>query len=381
MTATKSQAANRLNCLEKIDGLRIRQYAELYRKALMLRTVILTVFAWLLGCAAIAARADDPIPLFQDDLLLEVEIEGPFRMLAAERPEEEELPGELRYTTADGSVVELDVALRTRGQLRQEERICKFPPLRLNFRKSQVAGTLFELQDKLKLVTHCQNSSKHYEQAVVSEYLAYRIFNLLTDRSYRARLLNVRYIYTDDDDRLQKYAILIEDADQLAERLGAETAAAHGMSVRQIHPEDLNLTSVFQYMIGNTDFSPIASDPTGTCCHNQTLLVREGQLHYTVPYDFDLSGLVDAPHGFANPRFKLRSPRQRLYRGRCVNNDYLPATLELFRQRRDDIENLIQNQAELDQGHRKSMLSFISDFYETIDNPKKVRNRLIEKCV
>lgn len=345
----------------------------------MLRTILPLATALIVGPAAEAA--EDFQPLFDSQETLAVEIEGPFKTLSRDRPEDDELEGVLRYTAADDSVVALDVALRTRGRLRHEERICQFPPIRLNFKKSQVDGTLFDNQDKLKLVTHCQNSSRNNEQSVVSEYIAYRIFNLLTERSYRARLLEVTYIYTDDDDRLQKYAILIEDTDRLAERLGAETESAHNVPIADFRPDDLNLTSVFQYMIGNTDFSPIASDPTGTCCHNMTLLVREGQLHHTVPYDFDLSGFVDTPYSFANPRFKLRSTRQRLYRGRCVNNDYLPATLDLFRQRRGDIEGLIQNQAELDRGHRKSMLSFIDGFYETIDNPRRVRNRLIEKCL
>ena len=340
-----------------------------------------------LTCAALlitapVAAEDGSGPLFAGHETLSVEIEGPFAALSEDRPEEEELPGILRYTADDGSVIELDVALRTRGKLRRDEEVCEFPPLRLNFKKSQVEGTVFESQDKLKLVSHCQNFGRLYEQGVVAEYIAYRILNLLTDHSYRARLLSVAYTYSDSRLRFEKYAILIEHKDSLGERLGAETTVAHGIPVTDIYPAGLNLVSVFQYLIGNTDFSPIASDPDGgDCCHNQTLLVREGQFHLTVPYDFDLSGLVNAEYAEPNPRFKLRSPRQRLYRGRCINNNYLPATLALFRERRAAIEALVRDQAELDDGYRKRMLGFIEDFYKTIDNPKRVRSKLIKQCL
>jgi len=290
-------------------------------------------------------------------------------------------PEAFRFRTDDGSVVELDVAVRTRGKNRRDRETCRFPPIRLNFRKSQTKDTLFHKQDKLKLVTHCQTNSRRYEQAVISEYLAYRVLNLFTDRSYRARLLRITYLYTDASREVETFGILIEHKDRLSKRLDAKPVATEKVSVRAVQPEDLNLTSVYQYFVSNTDFSPIASIPNADCCHNQALFAPKEGLHYTIPYDFDRTGWVNAPHATPNPRFKVRSVRVRLYRGRCVNNDYLDTSLNAFRERRGDIEALVKEQPELSDRAREYLLKFSDDFYKIINEPKKVERNMVKKCV
>ena len=65
------------------------------------------------------------------------------------------------------------------------------PPLFVSFGDETARGTLFEGQTMLPLTTHCRDSSS-YEQYVLKEYLAYRIYNLLTDKSLRVRLARVR---------------------------------------------------------------------------------------------------------------------------------------------------------------------------------------------
>lgn len=335
-----------------------------------------------LAWGAETVRADTDIdPLFASDDILDVRIEAPFSMLTKERPDEEEVPGTFSYTGANGELVEFDIQIRTRGRLRRGKRICAFPPFRLNFKKSQVEDSLFHKQDKLKLVSHCRPNDEPYEQAVISEYLAYRIYNLLTDRSFHARLLRARYVHTDSTREENGYAIFIEHKDRLGKRLGAATINRPKVGIRSIVPEDLNLTSVFQYFIGNTDFSPVASAPDEDCCHNQVLFTRKGELSYTVPYDFDLSGLVNAPYAAPNERFKIRSVRERLYRGRCINNEHLPATLGRFREKRSEIEALIENQEGLDIRARRSMLAFVAQFYRTIDNPKRLKRYIVEACL
>ena len=343
-----------------------------------------TVIIVALFLAPFAAHAEDIKdfdPLFSSHDTLEVEIEGPFAMLMRERPNDEETEGKFRYTAADGTPVEFDIQLRARGNWRRNPAICKFPPLRVNFKKSQTDDTLFDKQDKLKLVAHCKNKSNAYEQSVISEYLAYRILNVLTDASYRVRLMKMKYIYTDRNTELDTYGFFIEHDDRLGKRINGEPVETELVPVATIKPVDLNIASVFQYFLGNTDFSPKATAPDEECCHNQSLFTSEDGLYYTIPYDFDQSGIVDAPHAAPNPRFGLRSVNVRLYRGRCVNNELLPETLQLFRDSRDDIEALVTNQAELDSGAQRSMLRYIEAFYDTIDSPKKVESDIVEKCI
>jgi hypothetical protein len=341
---------------------------------------IAALFPFLL--AAHAQDSKDHDPLFSSNDTLEVRIEAPFKMLEFERPTEEYAAAKFRYKAQGDDEVELDIGIRTRGNLRLRKEICPFPPLRINFEKSQAKDTLFDKQDKLKVVTHCQNNSPRYGQAVVSEYLAYRILNLLTDISFRARLMRITYVYTDSKREIESYAILIEHKERLAKRIDAKVLSVEKTRVWDLRPDVLNLVSVFEYFIANTDFSPLAARSGEDCCHNTALLhVDDAPPYLVVPYDFDQSGLVNAPHASPNPRFRLRSPKDRLYRGRCFNNQQLPASLEQFRAHRGEIEALLNEQLELAAGTRKSALRLIEAFYDVIDRQKRIEREFIKKCI
>ena len=134
-------------------------------------------------------------------------------------------------------------------------------------------------------------------------------------------------------------------------------------------------------MIGNTDFSPIAGPKNEDCCHNHTPFSGDGAVIYSIPYDFDQCGLVDAPHAAPNPRFRLRTVRQRLYRGRCINNELLPVTFEELRSKRPILEALVTEQAELTSLTRRKNAKFLDSFYRVIDNPKSVQKQISRKCI
>lgn len=348
---------------------------------MLYRHSTLAIVALFLAAGAASAKdISDYDPLFQSQDTLEIEVEGPFTFLARERPDEEEAPGKLRYVNADGKSIEFDVQIRARGNWRRNPEICRFPPLRINFKKSQTDDTVFDKQDKIKLVTHC-NNNKRYEQAVISEYLAYRIFNTLTDYSFRVRLVNMTYVYTDRNETTNSYAVFIEHKDRLGKRIDGDPVETERVAVNSIFPENLNLASVFQYFIGNTDFSPIATAPDEDCCHNQALFTSEAGPYRTIPFDFDQTGLVDAKHAAPNPRFGIRTVKVRLYRGRCVNNELLPVTLQRFRDKRPEIEALIENQPELTSTTRRNLLKYVESFYEAIDDPRQVQRRLVDACL
>ncbi len=328
-----------------------------------------------------AQDSKDHDPLFASHDILEVEIEAPFLTLARERPSEDEVDGKFRYVTDEGSAVEFNIRVRTRGHFRRDKSICTFPPLRINFKKSQTKNTLFDKQDKLKLVTHCRNKVLRYSQSVISEYLAYRILNLLTDTSFRARLARVKYLYTDDDRAIENYAILIEHKNRLGKRIGGEPLRIEKARVSALRRADMNLASVFQFLLGNTDFSPVATTPDTDCCHNQALFTSDDGPYYTVPFDFDQTGFVESPHASPNPRFGLTSVSERLYRGRCVNSDLLPETLQLFADRRNDIEALIRDQKELTPTTRRHLQKYVERFFKVLDKPRRIRNSLVKKCI
>ena len=100
-----------------------------------------------------------------------------------------------------------------------------------------------------------------------------------------------------------------------------------------------------------------------------------------VTYDFDQSGFVDAPYARPDERFRIRSVRQRLYRGRCVNNEYLLDSLEKFRKAKDDLYRLIREQEGLEDRGRKALVRYMDDFYDIINDPRKVARRMSEECI
>jgi len=331
---------------------------------------------------ASADNGQDVDPLFASDDILRVTITAPITTIMKERPIEEYVAGTFTYSEADGAVVAFDVGLRTRGRFRRRVETCDFAPLRMNFKKSETKGTLFAKQDKLKLVTHCENKSPKYQQSVVSEYLAYRVFNLLTDVSFRTRLLEVTYVDTDRDNReTVSYAIFIEHQDRMAKRIDTPTVTTHMITVQMMIPEYGALTALFQYFLGNTDYSQIATAPGEDCCHNHELFGQEGEKMYSVPYDFDMTGFVNAPHARPNSRFGLRNVRDRLYRGRCLHNTYLDGVIATFTEQREGIYALVNAQEQLTKSTRRAQIRFIDSFYKTIESEKKIEKELFEECL
>ena len=338
--------------------------------------------AWFLlfsGAEAQEIRAPDP--LFQSDEILDVRIVAPISTLVSERSIDAELPGIFQYTDSAGEAVEFDIKLRARGKFRRDKDNCRFPPLRLNFAKSQTKGTLFHKQKKVKLVTHCQNSSK-YAQVLLREYIAYRLLNVMTDASFRVRLLRITYVENErskaDDVR---YGFIIEHKDRLATRMGKTILEIPGTSPRSLNPEYANTISLYHYLIGNTDFSSVRGPKGELCCHNHVLFGNEGEPVWSIPYDFDQAGLVGAPHAEPNPQFRIRTVKQRLYRGRCIHNDYVEATVANYRGKREELLRIIGELEVASDRSVKSMTSYIEKFYKTLDSPERVTNAIIKKCI
>ena len=320
-------------------------------------------------------------PLFSDDALLEVTIAAPLTTLINERPNDAYLDGTLTITEADQAESVLNLKLRTRGKYRRDKKHCDFPPIRLNFRTAEIGDTIFADQDKLKAVTHCRTKKKRFEQFVLREYLAYRILNLLTDISYRVRLMRINYIDTEGGEPNSKLGFVIEDDRHVAARNGLQVVKTGNIALENLDREQQSLVDMFQYMIGNTEYSLYISEPDDDCCHNIDLLSETGSAPYLpLAYDFDFAGLVDAPYAEPNPRYKLRHVRQRLFKGQCRNNDLLPGTIEKFLKTKDDVYSLIDGLEPLDDQSRKHLSRFLDQFYKRISDPKSLGKRFEKKC-
>jgi hypothetical protein len=267
----------------------------------------------------------------------------------------------------------LDVKLRTRGIFRLKR--CAFPPLRLDLPgRKKLEGTPFAAQDKLKLVTHCQ-SDRSYERNLLKEYSLYRVFNALTDTSHRVRLAMVTYLDSARADTVTRYGFLIESDAELARRVGTKVLEIGNLHDMLTDPSYMTLVSVFQYLIGNTDWSVWGR-------HNIVVLRDSGppERLFAVPYDYDFSGAVGAPYAIPPEQLPIKSVRERLYRGYCQPDSVLMPVLARFRAAKDSIYAAVRAVPDLREGDARSILSYFDDFFRAIDNPGTVQREFVRRC-
>jgi hypothetical protein len=315
---------------------------------------------------------ESPVPLFAAAEPLDVTITADFHQLRRDRDDENEEREGTALLGGDGSTA-IPLKIRTRGRFRLQSRTCEFPPLRLNFPKSALAGTVLDGQDKLKLVAHCRNRDD-YEENVLEEYLVYRLLNLLTERSFQVRLVRFTYMdVTEREDTVQRWGFLLESEEALAGRLGGslmdeEVPVNPGLLLGR----NTGLVSLFLFMVGNTDWSMLE--------HHNVVLVRTGDGMLPVPYDFDWTGFVDAPYARPAPSLGIRSVRQRIYREFCRPDIDHPALFRLFRERRAAMEAEILGLPGLPDDRKKDAIEYLGEFFEIIDDPKKAQRQVIEGC-
>lgn len=171
---------------------------------------------------AIGAESVAVAPLFQSSEMLTIRLTGPFRQIDRERDKDQEYEGLLSYRAEDGSDVELEASFEVRGNYRLRSDVCRYSQLWTDLRRSQVPGTVFQGQNRLKLVVQCRPRN-NYGEYVVKEFLAYQMFERLTAPAFGARLVNVTYDYSDDEGESRTHpGLLIEHKDTVAERAGAK---------------------------------------------------------------------------------------------------------------------------------------------------------------
>ena len=310
--------------------------------------------------------------LFDRDEVLSITLSGNLMELLKDRTGEPQyFPITLSYQDVGSKVTSIPIKAKTRGNFRRDKANCYYPPLLLNFSKES-EKTIFSEQDKVKLVMPCQG-----DQYVVREYLVYKLYNLVSPKSFRARLVKI----TLDDPNLKEkdkeplYGILLEEEEQMAKRNGMVLVERQLVRPEQTVPGDFLNMAVFEYLIGNTDWSVqyrqnvklIASDTT--------------TMPFTVPYDFDHSGIVDAPYARPAAALAMSSVRQRRYRGFCISDMvHYEKVIAHYNQLKESIYSVYTSTDLLDEKEKKSIVKYLDEFFETINNPKKIKEEFQYPC-
>lgn len=319
-------------------------------------------------------REAETAPLFagRDPLRLELFVDLSY--LKDERPDEEEEAALLRFRRPDGRTADTRAQVRTRANFRREPRNCSFPPLRLDVPTGGMEGTVFHGQDKIKLVFPCMDGRDSYQVLVLREYLAYRMLGVLTPVSFRVRLVDLTIHDTSGElDPLHHHGFLIESDEAVAARNRAVVSEWERFFPEGMDVDQATTISLFQFMIGNTDWSPVEF-------HNALLLRDEEGRYLTVAHDFDFSGLVEAPYATPDPQFPIRDVRERLYRGFCWEGVDYDALNRRFVDARPALEALWHEMELLGDGDRRRGLDYLELFYRVIESPGTWRRQVVEAC-
>jgi hypothetical protein len=308
--------------------------------------------------------------LFQDGPLLEFTLTSEFNLINKERTpnNSKQFPGVL---TVDGT--DIPVKLGSRGHLRLNSNTCDFVPIKVEFPPKQLAGTMFEGQTTLKLGTHCR-SEPDFDQYVLREYLAYKLANLVTPLSFRARLARATYIDARSKKRMSTHsALFLEHENDVARRLGGREVRLPHMVFSEFDKDALTTTMLVEYMLGNTDYSIWA-------LHNVVIVQDKKRKFFPVPYDFDLSGMVHAPYAAPDERLPLRSVTDRLYRGPCRTVGEFNAATEPFRAHQADMMAAIDAISELNGAHKREMKDYLESFFRRIATPESIKKTFVDGC-
>lgn len=309
-------------------------------------------------------------PLFESEEILHLKIKLDVKETIMDREVREEHEAVLYYTENDS----LDIKLSVRGNTRANPSLCKFPPLKVNFKKKQVKGTLFKGQNKMKLVTHCNDRSIN-EEYILREYFVYKLYQLISPYSFQVRLCRISYIDTNGKlDPKEHFGFLIEDIDDLAERFEMEQYKGNLLNQDAFYRSELDKLVFFQFMIGNLDWSVPKQ-------HNFKLIYGDAvSAPIAVPYDFDFSGMVNTTYAKPPPDINVSTVRQRNFRGFCRTPGTYEAVAQEFIDLKSSFYALYTSSEVLSEKSIDQSVKYLDSFYEVIENEKKFKKEIITVC-
>ena len=310
--------------------------------------------------------------LFSTDEVLEIRLSGDLRKLMNDRDDDSQYHPITFSYPENGSLVSIPIKAKTRGHFRLAKENCAYPPLLLNFSKKNTAAyPLFSGQDKMKLVTPCKG-----DKFVVREYLVYKLYNLIGPKSLKARLAKVVY----EDSVKGKmtaplFGILLEEEDQMAKRNNTVVIDKKSVRPEQTNSSDFLKMAVFEYLIGNTDWSV-------QYLQNIKLIATDSlNIPSTVAYDFDHAGIVGAPYAKPAEELELSSTLERRYRGYCMTDmSQFEEVFSLFNELKEKIYRVYTDSPLLEDNYKKATVKFLDEFYKTINDPKEAKTEFTYPC-
>jgi hypothetical protein len=314
------------------------------------------------------------IRLFESDDLMEIALRFDISYYKRKKPDTTYIDAVLTYYLGDKDSVNKNVKLKARGEIRRTQ-ICDFPPLALNFSmKDTVAGEFIGI-NKLKLVPYCKLG---FEDYILREYLIYKLYNVLTDNSLKVRLLRINFINTARESKpIRQYGFAIEPIKLFEKRTHSIELKSMNLTQRNIKPEMMDRFAIFNYMIGNTDWSVPS-------LHNTLILSQpysdRPDLAMIVPFDFDYAGLVNAEYAIPFETLPIKTVRERLYLAVCRDEESYKNALREFSEKKEAFYRIINDFPYLKERSKKDMINYLDNFFDGFDKRNTIVQQMLRDC-
>lgn len=271
----------------------------------------------------------------------------------------------------EGQAEEWDIKISMRGKSRRT--ICDLPPLRLHFPKKTLSENgIRKKHNTLKLVSYCKDKST-YEYYILREYLAYKMYNKITDYSFNVQLVEVEYKDTGKrSGSVTRYGFIIENTDEMADRLNAKEKSKYLFGRDSLNHFQYDLLALFQYSISNTDWRISA-------LHN-TKIIRDKDTKefFAIPYDFDYSGFVNTEYSIPSPDFRQVSIYSRIFMGDCREYEIMEKARAVYIDKKDEVLQC-PDEWPFKSKHCKKALKFVKRSYKILEKDKTFKNQCLRK--
>jgi hypothetical protein len=298
------------------------------------------------------------LDLFEEDTPLEIILTFDMKKYQRSKMKGQYLPATFSYCFNDSVRINKSTRIKARGEFRRG--YCFYAPFWLNIKGSGLKVGENEDIKRMKVVTQCMRSHS-YEDYIMKEYLAYRIFELLSPASFRTRLVRMTYVDTGRKNKeTQTWGFFLEPEEMLAERLNGVVIKDLIPGMNRMERETTNLVSIFEYMIGNPDYSIRGQ-------HNIKLLGLPGYLSagYTpVPYDFDYSGFVNAIYAIPADELPIKTVTERIFLGPCREREEYRRTLDHILEFQEEILLLVSSFPYLRERQKKEIRYYLENYFK-----------------
>ena len=311
--------------------------------------------------------------LLQDKGLKEITVKTDLSYLVTNKKTADEyIEGVFKFEPSKDVTMTLPVKVKCRGRYRRMK--CEFPPLKLKFKKDDLAAHKLNEFNEIKLVTHCMGEKERSRDLILRECLGYNLFNILSPNSLRAQLVKVDYINTKGrPKKIKGWGILIEDSDELAYRMKGSKYQRMGVPLDSFNVQQEQITALFNFMIGNTDWSRVMA-------RNIELINTEEGIKI-VPYDFDFSGMVDASYAVPNAELGQQSTKDRCYLGQPCQPEDIAQVVALFLNKKGELISAIEGEKMLSSASKIEIKNYLTSFFEIIEDKELLSQALSGKVI